>query len=348
LNFQGIKMEIGLYSLSDLSTLGTDGKRVDAHTRIKETIATAKLAEQAGLDIFGVGEHHRLDFAVSTPTVVLAAIAASTSTIRLTSAVTVLSTADPVRVYEEFATLDLVSGGRAEIIAGRGVFTEPFPLFGYDLQDYEALFEEKLALFDLVNKSDRVTWRGRFRAPLSNAEIAPRALQPTIPLWIGVGGSRDSAIRAGRLGLPMALAVLGGPYGRAAQLAGLYRTVGKDAGHAAALRVAVNGHLHIAETSQAARDDFYPHYSQYWLDSSPARSPGPRIAREDFNRSITSDSGPFVGSPVEIIDKISLLHELTGMDRLVAQIDIGGVPFKKITGMIELLADEVLPAIRKL
>lgn len=341
-------MQIGLYSLSDLSTFGTQGQRVDAHTRIKETIAAAKLAEQAGIDIFGVGEHHRLDFAVSTPTVVLAAIAASTSTIRLTSAVTVLSTADPVRVYEEFATLDLVSGGRAEIIAGRGVFTEPFPLFGYDIQDYEALFDEKLALFDLVNKSERVTWRGRFRAPLSNAEIAPRALQPTIPLWIGVGGSPDSAIRAGRLGLPMALAVLGGPYSRAGQLAALYRAVGKDAGHAETLRVAVNGHLHIAESSQAARDDFYPHYSQYWLDSSPGKSPGPRISREDFNRSITKDSGPFVGSPAEIIDKISLLHELTGMDRLVAQIDIGGVPFKKIAGMIELLADKVIPAIRKL
>ena len=341
-------MQIGLYSLSDLSTFGTQGQRVDAHTRIKETIAAAKLAEQAGIDIFGVGEHHRLDFAVSTPTVVLAAIAASTSTIRLTSAVTVLSTADPVRVYEEFATLDLVSGGRAEIIAGRGVFTEPFPLFGYDIQDYEALFDEKLALFDLVNKSERVTWRGRFRAPLSNAEIAPRALQPTIPLWIGVGGSPDSAIRAGRLGLPMALAVLSGPYSRAGQLAALYRAVGKDAGHAETLRVAVNGHLHIAESSQAARDDFYPHYSQYWLDSSPGKSPGPRISREDFNRSITKDSGPFVGSPAEIIDKISLLHELTGMDRLVAQIDIGGVPFKKIAGMIELLADKVIPAIRKL
>jgi alkanesulfonate monooxygenase SsuD/methylene tetrahydromethanopterin reductase-like flavin-dependent oxidoreductase (luciferase family) len=341
-------MQFGLYSLSDLSTLGNNGQRVNAHTRIKETIAAAKLAEQAGVDIFGVGEHHRLDFAVSVPSVVLAAIAASTSTIRLTSAVTVLSTADPVRVYEEFATLDLVSGGRVEIIAGRGVFTEPFPLFGYDIQDYEALFDEKLALFDLVNKSGRVTWRGRFRAPLSNAEIAPRALQATIPLWIGVGGSPDSAVRAGRLGLPMALAVLGGPYSRAGQLAALYRAVGKEAGHAETLRVAVNGHLHIAESSQAARDDFYPHYSQYWLDSSPAKVPGARIPREDFNRSITSGSGPFVGSPAEIIDKISLLHELTGMDRLVAQIDIGGMPFSKVAGMIELLAEKVIPAIRKL
>jgi probable LLM family oxidoreductase len=341
-------MQIGLYSLSDLSSLGSDGQKVDAHTRIKETIAAAKLADQAGFDIFGVGEHHRLDFAVSVPTVVLAAIAASTSNIRLTSAVTVLSTADPVRVYEEFATLDLVSNGRAEIIAGRGVFTEPFPLFGYDLQDYEALFEEKLALFDLLNKSGRVTWKGRFRSPLNDAEIAPRALQPTIPFWIGVGGSPDSAVRAARLGLPMALAVLGGPYNRAAQLTALYRAVGQEAGHAETLGVAINGHLHIAESSKAARDGFYPHYSQYWLDSSPGRFPGPRIPREDFNRSITKDSGPFVGSPAEIVDKISLLHELTGMDRFVAQIDIGGMPFKKVAGMIELLADKVIPAVRKL
>jgi probable LLM family oxidoreductase len=348
LNFQGLKMQIGLYTLSDLSSAGNNGQRVDAHTRIKETIAVAKLAEQAGVDIFGVGEHHRLDFAVSVPTVVLAAIAASTSTIRLTSAVTVLSTADPVRVYEEFATLDLVSSGRAEIIAGRGVFSEPFPLFGYDLQDYEALFDEKLALFDLVNKSERVTWKGRFRTPLNDAEIAPRALQPTIPLWIGVGGSPDSAVRAARLGLPMALAVLGGPYGRVAQLTALYRAVGQEAGHAQTLRVSVNGHLHIAESSQAARDDFYPYHSRYWSESTPSKIPGPRISREDFNRSITKNSGPFVGSPAEIVDKISLLHELTGMDRLVAQIDIGGMPFKKVAGMIELLADKVIPVIRKL
>jgi probable LLM family oxidoreductase len=341
-------MQIGLYSLSDLSSVGPDGRRVDAHTRIKETVAAARLAEQAGFDIFGVGEHHRLDFAVSVPTVVLAAIAASTSTIRLTSAVTVLSTADPVRVYEEFATLDLVSGGRAEIVAGRGVFSEPFPLFGFDLRDYDALFEEKLALFDLLNKSERVTWQGRFRSPLNDAEIAPRALQATLPLWIGVGGSPDSAVRAGRLGLPMALAVLGGAYHRAAQLVELYRATGHEAGHAQRLRVAVNGHLHIAETSQAARDDFYPHYSQYWLDSSPAKSSGPRIPREDFNRSITHSSGPFVGSPAEIIDKICLLHELTGMDRFVAQIDIGGMPFEKIARMIELLGEKVIPAVREL
>jgi len=267
-------MQIGLYTLSELSTVGPDGQKVDAHTRVKETIAAAKLAEQAGLDIFGVGEHHRLDFAVSAPTVVLAAIAATTSTIRLSSAVTVLSTADPVRVYEEFATLDLVSSGRAEMIAGRGVFSEPFPLFGYGLQDYDALFDEKLALLDQVNKSGRVTWRGRFRAPLNDAEIAPRALQPTIPVWIGVGGSPDSAIRAGRLGLPMALAVLGGPYARAAQLVALYRNVGRDAGHAETLRVAINGHLHIAESSQAARNDFYPHYSQTSRSRPPRGSPG--------------------------------------------------------------------------
>jgi probable LLM family oxidoreductase len=341
-------MQFGLYTLSDLSTVGNNGRRLDAHTRIKETVAVAKLAEQAGLDIFGVGEHHRLDFAVSAPPIVLAAIAASTSVIRLTSAVTVLSTADPVRVYEEFATLDLVSGGRAEIIAGRGVFTEPFPLFGYFIEDYEALFDEKLALFDLLNQCERVTWKGRFRAPLNDAEIAPRALQPTIPLWLGVGGSPESAIRAGRLGLPMALAVLGGPYARAAQMAALYRTAGAEAGHGKPLRVAVNGHLHIAESSQAARDEFYPHYSQYWIESSPARTPKSRISREDFNRSITAQSGPFVGSPAEIVDKISLLHELTGMDRFVAQIDIGGMPYEKLAAMIELLAERVLPEVRKL
>ncbi|CAD6553428.1 Alkanal monooxygenase alpha chain [Paraburkholderia hiiakae] len=341
-------MEIGLYTLSDLSSVGVNGQSVDAHTRIKEIAAAAQLAEQAGLDLFGIGEHHRLDFAVSAPAVVLAAIAASTSTIRLTSAVTVLSTADPVRVYEEFATLDLVSGGRVEIIAGRGVFREPFSLFDCQLEDYDALFEEKLALFDQLNQSARVTWKGRFRAPLNDAEIAPRALQPTIPVWIGVGGSPDSVIRAGRLGLPMALAVLGGPYHKAGQLAALYRSAGQRAGLAQSLRLAINGHLHIAESSQAARADFYPYYSQYWVDSTPAKSPGPRIPQEDFNRSITQSSGPFVGSPAEIIDKISLLHELTGMDRFVAQVDIGGMPFNKIAGMIDLLAEKVIPHVRGL
>src|SRR5271165_1819813 len=218
----------------------------------------AMLADEAGLDIFGFGEHHRLDIAASSPPVVLAAVAQGTRLIRLTSTATVLSTADPVRVFEDFATLDVISGGRAEIIAGRGAFPESFSLFGYNLDDYDALFAEKIELLTQLNSQDHATWQGRFRPALHDAQIAPRPVQSRLPIWIAVGGTPESAIRAGTMGLPMNLGIIGGPVARFVPLVELFRNSGSEAGHTPAeLKVAVTSYLHIARTSQAALETFF-------------------------------------------------------------------------------------------
>src|SRR3954470_20828117 len=223
-------MELGILSLSDLQMDRETGQPASAVQRSDDIIHYAVLAEQLGLDLFALGEHHTLDFAVSSPAVTLAAIAARTEEIRLTSAVTVLSVHDPVRVYQDFAGLDLVSHGRAEIIAGRSAFTEPFPLFGVRLQDYDAVFSEKLDLLLKVREQSHVTWSGRFRSPLEDAPIAPRAVQEPLPVWIGVGGSPESAERAGRLGLPMVLGYIGGPLSSAQRAVDIYRAAGERAG----------------------------------------------------------------------------------------------------------------------
>src|SRR5262245_42056079 len=242
-------MEIGLYTFGEL-TPQADGKRISAEQRLKDIVAAAKLADEAGLAVFALGEHHRLDFSIAATPVVLAAIAQVTQTIRLASAVTILSTADPVRVFEDFATVDLLSGGRAEVIAGRGVFTESFPLFGYDLKDYDELFAEKLDLLLKLNSAERVTWQGRFRSALNDAPIPPRPAQRRLPIWVGTGGTPGSVARAGALGLPLALANIGLPPAQLAPMVELYRRAGSEAGHGAAdLKVAVAGHLHVQKNS---------------------------------------------------------------------------------------------------
>src|SRR5215467_5011951 len=246
-------MEIGLYTFGELTPHWVDGKPISAQQRLQEVLAAAKLADQVGLDVFAVGEHHRLDFSIAATPVVLAAIAQVTNRIRLASAVTILSTADPVRVFEDFATVDLLSDGRAEVIAGRGVFTESFPLFGYDLADYDALFEEKIALLLQLNAAERVTWQGRFRPALHDAPIPPRPAQGRLPIWVGTGGTPGSVVRAGALGLPLALANIGLPPAQLAPMVELYRRAGSEAGHGAAdLKVAVAGHLHVQKNSQDA------------------------------------------------------------------------------------------------
>src|ERR1700692_4147148 len=243
--------ELGLYTFGDLMPEAQTGKAVGAQQRLAEILAAAKLADASGLDVFAVGEHHRLDMAVSATPVVLAAIAAVTERIRLASAVTILSTADPVLVFEDFATVDLISGGRAEIIAGRGVFTESFPLFGFDLADYDALFAEKLELLMKLNAAERVTWQGRFRTPLQDAPIAPRPVQGRLPIWVGTGGTPSSVGKAAVLGLPLALANIRRPPAQLAPLAELYRRTGLQAGHDASdLKVSIASHLHVAENSQ--------------------------------------------------------------------------------------------------
>ena len=341
-------MEIGLYTFGELTPHGTDGKRISAEQRLKEILAAAKLADQAGLAIFALGEHHRLDFSIAATPVVLAAIAQVTRTIRLASAVTILSTADPVRVFEDFATVDLLSGGRAEVIAGRGVFTESFPLFGYDLTDQDQLFAEKLDLLLQLNAAERVTWQGRFRSALKDAPIPPRPLQGRLPIWVGTGGTPGSAVRAGALGLPLALANIGLPPAQLAPHVELYRRTGTQAGHRAAdLKVAVASHLHVQKNSQDAMRTFYPHYAGYFRNHTPDRYRAREISLSDYEKLASPERALFVGSPQQIIDKILYEHRLFGHQRFIAQIDIGGLPYAKVADVIELLATEVVPVIRR-
>lgn len=341
-------MEIGIYTLADIGSDPHTGKTVSAHQRIKEIIDAAKLADEAGLDVFGVGEHHRLDYAVSATPVVLAAIAQAIERIKLTSATTVLSTVDPVRLFEDFATLDLVSNGRAEIIAGRGAFVESFPLFGYGTQDYDELFSEHLRLFLQLNENEKVTWSGQFRPPLRKAEIAPRPVQKKLPLWVGVGGTLESAVRAGSLGVGMAIAMLGGDPRRFMPLVEAYRNAGAETGHELHhLPIGVTGHGYIAKTTQQAKDEYYPYYSHYWSYVNRQRGMSFRMTRAEFEQMAGPDTALFVGSPQQIVEKILRQHELFGHQRFMVQLDIGGLPFRKVADGIERLATEVAPIVRK-
>lgn len=341
-------IEIGIYTLADIGTDPLTGKTITSKERIKEIIQAAKLADEAGLDLFGVGEHHRLDYASSSPAVILAAIAQVTEQIRLTSTTSVLSTLDPVRLFEDFATLDLLSDGRAEILAGRGAFIESFPLFGYGTNDYDELFEEHMELLLQLTQNETVTWSGKFRSSLRNAEIAPRPVQEKLPIWIGVGGSPESAVRAGKFGVGMALAILGGNPKRFKPLVDLYRQAGKDAGHASeTLKVGVTGHAYIAKTTQQAKDEFYPYYSNYWEYVNRQRGMGKRMSRDDFEQMASPETALFVGSPQQIVEKILQQHELFGHQRFLAQLDIGGQPFKNVAKGIELLATEIAPIVRR-
>jgi len=337
-------MEIGLYTFGDLAP-GRRGPQA-AQQRIAEVIAAAKLADEAGLAVFGVGEHHRSDYAISAPAVVLGAIAAATSRIRLSSAVTILSSSDPVRVFEDFATVDLLSGGRAEILAGRGAFIESFPLFGLALDDYETLFEEHLELLLKIGASERVSWRGGHRPALFDAEVAPRPIGD-LPVWIAAGGTPASAVRAGRLGLPLNLANIGGEPAQFKPFIDLYRRSAQQAGVAPErVKVAVSAHCHVEKDAQAARAAFYPHYAAYLKHNLPNRDAGWQVSPADFARLGSPRGALFVGSPAEIVDKILYEHELFGHDRFMAQIDIGGQPFAMVAETIERLALDVLPQVR--
>ncbi|MEY4748968.1 MAG: hypothetical protein RIQ60_1182 [Pseudomonadota bacterium] len=340
-------MEIGVYTFGDLP-VGARGARA-AQQRLQEIVAAARLADDAGLNVFGVGEHHRSDYAVSAHTVVLGALAAQTRNIRLSSAVTILSSADPVRVFEEFATIDLLSGGRAEIMAGRGAFIESFSLFGHALQDYDSLYEEKLALLLRLRDEERISWRGRHRPALDGAEVAPRPLAADkLPIWIGAGGTPQSAVRAGQLGLPLNLANIGGEPARFQPFIELYRATGLAAGHpASALKVAVSGHGHVQEDARAALDDFYPYYSRYMRHNLPQRDRGWEVGRRDFEFLASPRGSLFAGSPQQIVDKILYEHELFRHDRFLAQLDIGGQPYAMVARSIELLATRVLPDVRR-
>ncbi len=341
-------IEIGIYSLADMGPDPLTVKTISPKQRLEEIIQAGKLADEAGLDIFGVGEHHRLDYAVSSPAVVLAAIARETKNIRLTSTTSVLSTLDPVRLYEDFATLDLISDGRAEILAGRGAFIDSFPLFGYSTNDYNELFDEHMDLLLQLNKNEVVSWNGNFRPSLRNAEISPRPVQGKLPIWIGVGGTPESAVRAGRLGVGMALAILGGDPVRFKPLVDIYRQAGAAAGHAPeSLNVGVTGHTYIRETAEQAKDEFFPYYANYWNYVNRQRGMGTRMSRADFEQMASPETALFVGSPQQIVDKILRQHELYGHTRFMAQVDVGGLPFHQVEKNIEMLATEVVPLLKK-
>ncbi|MHB8633189.1 MAG: LLM class flavin-dependent oxidoreductase [Thermoplasmatota archaeon] len=336
-------MELGIYTFGDHNPNPLTGESVSPATKLAQTLELAQLADELGLDVFAVGEHHRPDMAISSPAVVLAAAAQVTTKIRLSSATTVLNTLDPVRVYEDFATLDLLSGGRAEIIAGRGSFTENFDLFGYDLDDYDRLFAEHLDLLLALNQNAKLTWSGRLRAPLVDAEVGPRAERP-LPIWLGIGGTPESAVRAGRLGLPLNIAILGGPE-RFPPLAKLYRDAAAQAGHPA--RVAVSSHGYLGDDGQAARDEHWEYYSRNMRAGLKNRFPGREIPREYYDYEVGPRGGIFAGDARETVAKIGMERKLLGIDRLLLQFDFGGIPFAKVKRSVEILGTEVLPEVRR-
>lgn len=340
-------MEIGVYTFADTTRDPKTGHLVTAQQRLRDLIEEMELADQVGLDVFGVGEHHRPDYAVSAPAVVLAAGAERTKKIRLTSAVTVLSSDDPVRVFQDFATLDLLSGGRAEIMAGRGSFIESFPLFGYDLEDYDTLFEEKLDLLLKIRDSERVTWSGTTRAPLRDLAVLPRPVQAKLPVWIAIGGTPQSIVRAGTLGLPMALAIIGGSPERFAPLVQLYRDAAVQAGHdIASLQVGINSHAYLADDSKRAMDEFYPSYADSMTRIGRERG-WPPTTREQVEAGRARRGALFVGSPQEVIDKILFQHSLFGHTRFMAQVGVGTLPHDQVMHAIELLGNVVAPAVRQ-
>jgi probable LLM family oxidoreductase len=337
-------MELGIYTFAELTPDPGTGRTVTPEQRLRDLLEEIELADQVGLDVFGVGEHHRPDFAVSAPAVVLAAAAARTRDIRLTSAVTVLSSDDPVRVFQDFATLDLLSGGRAEIMAGRGSFIESFPLFGYDLDDYDELFAEKLELLLELRESEHVTWRGRHRASLDGHGVYPRPRAGRPPIWVAVGGTPASAVRAGTLGLPLALGIIGGLPERFAPFAELHRRAAAEAGHAAPA-LSINSHGFIAETSQQAADQAFRPFATM-MDRIGRERGWPPMTREQFEASRTLHGANFVGSPREIVEKILFQHEVFGHQRTLLQFSVGTMPHRSIMRSIELLGTEVAPAVR--
>jgi len=313
---------------------------------MREVIEEAELADQLGLDVFAIGEHHRPDFLVSSPAVVLAAIAVRTERIRLSSAVTVLSSDDPVRVFQDFAHVDLLSGGRAEIMAGRGSFIESFPLFGYDLDDYDDLFAEKLELLLEVRASTHVTWSGRHRPPLSDAGVWPRPVQDPLPVWVAVGGSPQSVVRAGSLGLPLTLAIIGGQPERFVPLVELYRRSAAAAGHnPGETKVAINTHAFVADTVAQADAAFAPAYLA--MMNRIGRERGwPPSGRPEYDALRSPRGALAVGSPDQVIEKLLFEHELFGHQRYIAQMSVGAVAHRDVLRSIERFGTEVAPAVR--
>lgn len=340
-------MELGIYSFGETRFDPATGRQLDPGTRLRNLLEEIELADEVGLDVFGVGEHHRADYAVSAPAMVLAAAAGRTRRIRLTSAVTVLSSEDPVRVFQQFATLDHLSGGRAEIMVGRGSFTESFPLFGYDLREYDAVFSEKFELLLELRAQERVKWQGRFRPAIPDLPVYPRPAQDPLPVWVAVGGNPQSAVRAGTLGLPLAVAIIGGAPERFRPLVALYREAAERAGHdPASLPVSINAHGFIADDARGAADLAFPAFHDTMGRIGRERG-WPPPTRAQFDAEGTLRGAHFVGAPEQIVEKILFQHRLFGHDRCLIQLTVGPMPHRDVLRAIELLGTEVAPAVRR-
>jgi len=339
-------MEIGVFTFAESRIDHQTGTQLEAGDRIRRLIEEIEVADQVGLDVFGVGEHHRADYSVSAPAIVLAAGAARTKRIRLTSAVSVLSSDDPVRVFQDFATLDQISSGRAEIMAGRGSFTESFPLFGQDLADYDELFSEKLDLLLKLSEKERVTWSGRHRPAISDRAVYPRPFQDPLPVWIAVGGTPHSVTRAARLGLPIALAIIGGAPARFVDFVELYRDTAKKAGHdPSRLPISINSHGFVAETAEEAAELAFPPFAETMTRIGRERG-WPPTTRAHFDAERGPHGALLVGSPDDLIEKILYQHDLFGHDRMLIQLTVGPMPHDKVLRAIELLGTVVAPAVR--
>ncbi|GAB3503889.1 LLM class flavin-dependent oxidoreductase [Spirosoma knui] len=340
-------MEIGITTFVENTPDLATGKLLSPHQRMMNLMEEIELADQLGLDVFSIGEHHRPDFIVSSPAVVLAAAAVKTKRIRLSSAVTVLSSDDPVRVFQDFAHVDLLSKGRAEIMAGRGSFIESFPLFGNDLQDYNTLFAEKLDLLTKLNKSEKITWQGHHRPSIDNRGVYPRPYQPELPIWVAVGGTPESVVRAASYGLPMALAIIGGMPERFVPFTNLYKDSWVKAGHEPAkLQLGINSHGYIADNSQRAADEFYGPYA--YLMSQIGRERGwSAMSRGQYDLMRSPEGSLLVGSPQQVIEKILWEYELFGNTRFLFHISVGTLPHANVLHAIELLGTVVAPAVKK-
>jgi probable LLM family oxidoreductase len=337
-------MELGIYTFAELTPDPVTGRVAGPTERLRDLLEEIELADRVGLDVFGVGEHHRREFAVSSPAVVLAAAAERTRRIRLTSAVSVISSDDPIRVFQDFATLDLLSGGRAEIMAGRGSFVESFPLFGHDLRDYDALFAEKLDLLLAARESERVTWAGRHRAPLDDLGVYPRPLQDPLPVWIAVGGTPESAVRAGTLGLPLALGIIGGQPERFAPFAELHRRAAREAGHELPA-LSINSHGFVADTAEEAVEISYRPFATM-MDRIGLERGWPPLTLESFAAARSLRGANFVGAPQDLVEKILFQHEVFGHQRFLLQLSVGTIPHDRLMHAIELFGTEVAPAVR--
>lgn len=341
-------MELGVDSFATLIADPSTGERLTPAVRMQHLLEEMELADQVGLDIFGIGEHHRADFLDSAPAVILAAAAARTKTIRLTSAVTVLSAADPVRVFQEFATLDLISGGRAEIVAGRGSFIDAFPLFGLRLEDYDSLYAEKLDLLLKIRANPQVHWSGEHRPALNGEGVFPRPVQDPLPIWVGVGGTPTSFVRAGTLGLPLMVAIIGGESANFRPLIDLYREAGRRAGHPREkLQVGLHGIGFLGETTEGAADDFFPGYAYTFTEIGKERG-WPPTTRAHFDSQRGPTGALMIGDAETVAKKILYVNEaLGGITRVTFQMGVSTVSHTKMLRSIEILGRAVAPLVRK-